>query len=31
MIQERFGLDDAGEALRRVADRRAIGRLIVNP
>lgn len=31
IIQERFGLDDAAEALRQVAERRAIGRLIVNP
>jgi NADPH2:quinone reductase len=31
LIQKRFPLDEAAEALRWVADRKAIGRVIVNP
>jgi len=31
IIQRRFSLDDGAEALRWVADRKAIGRVIVNP
>lgn len=31
MIQKRYSLDDAAEAMRWVADRKSIGRVIVNP
>jgi len=31
LIQKRFSLDDGAEAMRWVADRKAIGRVIINP
>jgi NADPH2:quinone reductase len=31
IIQRTFSLDDGAEALRWVADRKAIGRIVVNP
>ena len=31
IIQRKYSLDDGAEALRWVAERRAIGRIVVNP
>jgi NADPH2:quinone reductase len=31
IIQKRFSLDDGADALQWVADRKAIGRVIINP